>query len=410
MTTPMISPRQVFLMALSCALAVSPIYYHQPLLPQIAATFAVPSAHASLIATLTQLGYAVGLLLFVPLADGVQPRTLASRAVIANAVALIACAAAPSFLVLAACSFLVGMTSISAQIIIPTVSGRAPPEMRGRIVGSLLGGLSSGVLLARTLSGVVGSLLGWRSIFWVASVIDLALLVVVRELPASSTLASIRYRELMRSLTALVRDERLLRLSATMGFLVFAAFSALWATLAVLLARAPYHYGPATIGAFGLVGLIGLSISPLLGALVDRIGSRNVASAGAVTVTVSFAFIAAGGHSLVWLVVGIVLLDLGNRASFIANQARIYALRPEARSRLNTVYMVSYFLGGAVGAALGGVGALHAAWVGLAVIGVAFSLAAMAVNALSYSKSQSSPALVNGHALAESIDDARQGR
>ena len=403
-TTRMISPRQVFLMALSCALAVSPIYYHQPLLPQIASTFAVPAARGSLIATVTQLGYAMGLLLFVPLADGVQARTLASRAITANAVALIACAAAPSFFVLATCSFLVGMSAISAQIIIPAVSGSATPAMRGRIVGSLLGGLSSGVLLARTLSGVIGALLGWRSIFVIASTIDLALLVVIRELPVSTTLVTIRYRELMRSLADLVREERLLRVSATMGFLVFAAFSALWATLAALLARPPYHYGPATIGPFGLVGLIGLSVSPQLGAIVDRIGARTIASAGALTITVSFAFVAAGGRSVAWLLVGMVLLDLGNRASFIANQARIYALRPEARSRLNTVYMVSYFLGGAFGAALGGVGALRGAWFGLAAVGVLLSLAAVAVNAFAYCRTSS--ALTGAQTYAGPVDDA----
>ncbi|MEX3978253.1 MFS transporter [Paraburkholderia sp. EG287A] len=388
----MISPRQVFLMALCCALAVSPIYYHQPLLPQIASTFAVPSARGSLIATLTQLGYAMGLLLFVPLADGVQPRKLATRAIIANAVALLACAAAPSFFVLALCSFLVGMTSISAQIIIPTVSGMATPETRGRVVGSLLGGLSSGVLLARTLSGIVGALWGWRSIFVIACAIDIGLLLVIRKLPVSNSLAAIRYRELMHSLAGLVRKEQLLRLSATMGFLVFAAFSALWATLAVLLARAPYHYGPATIGAFGLIGLVGLSVSPRLGAIVDRVGARHVATAGALTVAIAFAFVAAGGHSLAWLIIGMVLLDLGNRAGFIANQARIYALRPEARSRLNTVFMVSYFLGGAVGAALGGAGALHAAWLGLAAIGALLSLAAVVVNTLAYPRSRSAVA------------------
>jgi predicted MFS family arabinose efflux permease len=385
----MTSPRQVFLMALCCALAVSPIYYHQPLLPQIAAAFAQPSARGSVIATLTQLGYAIGLLLFVPLADGIQPRNLASRAIIVNAVALLGCAAAPTFSVLAVCSFLVGMTAISAQIIIPAVSGAAAPETRGRIVGSLLGGLSSGVLLARTLSGFVGALLGWRSIFLIAAIIDLALLVVIRGLPVATGLVTIRYSELMRSLGRLVREEGLLRISATMGFLVFAAFSALWATLAALLVRPPYHFGPATIGAFGLVGIVGLSVSAQLGAVVDRIGARKIASVGALTVIVAFAFVAAGGRSLVWLIVGMVLLDLGNRATFIANQARIYALRPEARSRLNTVYMVSYFLGGAFGAAIGGVGALHAGWVGLALVGVLLALAAVAVNSLAYRRRSS---------------------
>lgn len=376
-------------MALCCALAVSPIYYHQPLLPEIAAAFGVPPARGGLIATLTQVGYALGLLLLVPLADGVQPRTLASRAIVANALALIACAAAPSFFVQAVCSFLVGMTAASAQIVIPAIAGAATPATRGRIIGSLLGGLSSGVLLARTLSGIAGALLGWRSIFVIGSAIDVALLLVIRELPLSTSLTAIPYRELMRSLASLFREERLLRISATMGFLVFAAFSALWATLAVLLARPPYHYGPAAIGAFGLIGLVGLTVSPHLGVIADRMGARNIASAGALTIAVAFAFVAAGGQSLAWLVVGMVLLDLGNRASFIANQARIYALRPEARSRLNTVYMVSYFLGGALGAALGGIGALHAGWVGLAVVGVLLSLAAGGINALAHRSSGS---------------------
>lgn len=376
-------------MALCCALAVSPIYYHQPLLPQIAASFGVAAAHGTVIATLTQLGYAIGLLLFVPLADGVQPRKLASRAITLNAIALIACAAAPSFLVLVICSFLVGLTSISAQIIIPAISGIATPETRGRVVGTLLGGLSSGVLLARTLSGVVGALLGWRAIFVIASVIDLALLFVIRELPTSRALARIQYAALMRSLANLTLEEHVLRVSATLGFLTFAAFSALWATLAVLLARPPYHYGPAVIGAFGLIGLVGLSVSPSIGALVDRIGARRIALVAALTIAVGFVFVASGGWSLVGLIAGMVLLDLGGRASFIANQSRIFSLRPEARSRLNTVFMVSYFLGGAFGAALGGVGVLHGAWFGLASIGILLACAAIAVNVFEHRPSRS---------------------
>ncbi|MGY3549017.1 putative MFS family arabinose efflux permease [Bradyrhizobium sp. USDA 4472] len=391
------SRRQVFLMALSCALAVSTIYYHQPLLPQIASAFGVTVAHGSLIGTLTQLGYAMGLLLFVPLGDGIQPRKLASLAISANAVALIACAVAPTFSLLAGCSFLVGMTAVTAQIIIPAVSGQTTPERRGRVVGSLLGGLSSGVLLARTVSGVVGAHLGWRAIFVFASVADLALLVVIiRNLPLSELLSTIRYRRLMGSLTMLIREERLLRISAATSFLLFAAFSALWTTLAALLARPPYGFGPAAIGAFGLVGILGLAVSPQVGAIADRIGTRNMASLGAITVTVAFAFVAAGGISLSCLIVGMVLLDLGNRAALVANQTRIYALRPEARSRLNTVLMVSYFLGGASGSVLGGIGAHFESWIGLAAVGATLSLAAAAVNALSYR--QTSPVLIEERA------------
>ena len=378
-------PRSLLLMmALSCALAVSAIYYQQPLLPQIASTWGVTSTGGNVIAMLTQIGYATGLLLFIPLADVIQPRKLAKFAILGNAVALLACAMAPTFLLMAASSFFVGATAVTAQFIIPAVSGNAVPESRGRVVGVLLGGLSSGVLLARTMSGFVGAHWGWRAMFVAASGVDLALIFIVGKLPPLPGLKTIHYRELMRSLVVLVREERLLRISATTGFLMFAAFSALWTTLAALLTRPPYGFGAATIGTFGLVGVIGLIISPYIGSLVDRIGHHFAVAAGAIIVLLAFAVLAIGATRLGWLVVGLVLLDLGNRAGFVGNQTRIYALRPEARGRLNTVYMVFYFLGGAIGSALGGYGATRYGWVGLAVVGAALSLAALALNALAY--------------------------
>lgn len=379
-----LSGRLVSLMALSCALAVSTIYYHQPLLTQIASSFGVAPTHASLIATLTQLGYAIGLLLIVPLADRQQPRKLASLAVAANAVALLACAAAPSFALLCVASFAVGVTAITAQIIIPTVSGLAPPALRGRTAGILLGGLSAGLLLARTASGFVGAATGWRTVFLAAALVDVALLAIVsRSLPAVTTLTTISYGRLLRSLGSLVREERVLRISAATAFMMFAAFSALWATLAALLAQPPYAFGPAAVGAFGLVALLGIAASPRIGALADRLDARTMLFAGALALAVGFAFIAAGGRGLGWMIVGMVLLDFGNRAGLVANQTRVYALRPEARSRLNTVFMGAYFLGGAAGAALGSYGAHRGAWTGLAAVGASLALAAAAINTLS---------------------------
>lgn len=387
----MITDRLLFLMALTCALAVSTIYYHQPLLPQMAGSFGFTSAHGSLIATLTQLGYATGLLLLVPLGDRVQPRRLTSIAICANALALLGCAAAPNFTLLLACSFAVGTTAVTAQIIIPAVTGRAPPEARGRVAGWLLGGLSSGLLLARTLSGFAGEQLGWRAVFVLAAALDLALLaIVLRSLPESTSLSAIRYRDLMRSLGVLVREERTLCISAATGFLMFASFSALWASLALLLAAPPYAYGPGAIGAFGLVALVGILLSPKIGAIVDKAGATPMVFAGAMALAVGFLFIAASGRSLAWLVVGMVLLDLGNRTGLVSNQARIYALRTEARSRLNTVFMVAFFLGGAVGAALGGYGAHHGGWTGLAVVGAVLALVAAAVNALAWREPRAS--------------------
>jgi len=379
-----ISARLVTMMAVSCALAVSTIYYHQPLLPQMASSFGLAPTDANFIATLTQLGYAVGLLLIVPLADRQQPRVLASLAIAANAVALLACAAAPSFALLCASSFAVGVTSITAQIIIPALSGLATPAARGRIVGTLLSGLSTGLLMARTASGFIGARAGWRAVFVLASLADVALLAIIfRSLPLAANLTTIGYGRLMRSLGSLVSEERVLCISAATGFMMFAAFSALWATLAALLAQPPYSFGPAVIGAFGLVALLGIAASPRIGALADRIGARTMVLAGAIALAVGFAFIAAGGRGLGWLIAGMVVLDFGNRAGLVGNQARIYALRPEARSRLNTVFIGSYFLGGAAGAALGSYGAHRAAWIGLAAVGALLALAAAAINSLS---------------------------
>lgn len=381
-----LTSRQVFLMALGCALAVSAIYYHQPLLPQIAASFGVSPTQGNVIATVTQLGYALGLLLFVPLADSMQPRKLATVAIAGNAVALGVSALAPTFPLLVACSFLVGVTAITAQIIIPSASGMASPERRGRTVGMLLGGLSSGVLLARTLSGFVGAHFGWRTMFVLAAAFDLALILVVARLPASTSLAALRYRDLLRSLVSLVRTESTLRISIATGFLAFGAFSAFWATLAALLAQPPYAFGPATVGAFGLVGLLGLVASPYIGTLVDRIHPSLISAAGASTVFAAFVLISLGAAHLACLIASMVLLDLGNRAAFVANQARIYAIRPEARGRLNTAFMVSYFLGGAAGAAVGGLGAQHGGWTGLAAVGMTLALLAVATSVIGYRK------------------------
>ncbi|MBD0706536.1 MFS transporter [Pseudomonas sp. PSB1] len=388
-----ISSRLVALMAFCCALAVSTIYYHQPLLPQIAASFGLAPTHAGLIATLTQLGYAAGLLLIVPLADCRQPRQIALLAIAVNAVALIVCAAAPSFTLLCVSCVVVGVTAITAQIIIPVLSGLATLTERGRIVGDLLSGLSAGLLLARTIGGVVGAYTGWRVVFIMASLTDVLLLIIVaRSLPATANLTAIPYAGLMRSLGSLVLEERVLRYCAAGGLMTFAGFSALWASLAALLAQPPYEFDSATIGLFGLVALLGIALSPCIGVLADRLGARTMVLAGAVALTVGFAFIAAGGQSLGSLIVGMVLLDFGNRAGLIANQARVFTLRPEARSRLNTVFMGAYFLGGAVGAALGNYGVHQSGWIGLAVVGTLLALGATVINVLSPREPSSTPA------------------
>lgn len=376
-----LAPATVLLMATACAFAVATLYYNQPLLPEIGASFGRSVSDASLIATLTQLGYAAGLLLFVPLGDKVNRKRLILVLLISNIASLLAVIAAPSFAMLLLASFALGMTAVTAQVVIPAVSGIAAPESRGRIVGTLLSGLSAGLLFARTLSGLVGAHAGWRTMFVVAIGIDLALMIIVIfRLPKTKPGSTQSYPALLASLWTLVRKEPVLRAAALTGFLMFAAFSALWASLAALIARPPYGFGPDIAGAFGFAGIAGLLASPYIGRAVDRFGSAIVLGAGAATVALAFACVAGAANHLGLLIGAMVLLDIGNRAGLVANQHRIYALSTEARSRLNTVFMTCYFLGGATGAAVAAPVAAHSGWPGLAATGSGFALAALVVH------------------------------
>lgn len=372
---------QLLAMTWCCAFAVSAIYYHQPLLPQMAGTFGVSLGNGSWIATITQLGYALGLLLFVPLADRIEPRTLAARTISVNALALLACAFAPSFTWLLIGCAVVGMTAITAQIIIPTMVSASAPAAQGKVIGSLLGGLSAGLLLARMLSGYGGAEFGWHAIFAVAAALNGVMLFMVwRTLPVLHPQASVSYAGLLKSMVTMLREEPLIRLASASGFLMFSAFSALWASLASMLSQPPYHFNPAAIGAFGFVGLVGLFASKKIGMLVDRFGAERTIIYGCSLIALAYVFVALCGLSLVWLVVGMALMDVGNRAGLVANQSRIFATHPEARNRTNTIFMVSYFLGGAAGAALGGYSAHVDGWHGLAFVGIALTAIAGVMN------------------------------
>lgn len=371
------SGANVFLMAAACGFAVSNLYYNQPLLPAMGASFGRSSADAGLIATLTQLGYAAGLFLFVPLGDKVDRKRLILFLLTLNILSLAATAFAPTFAMLSLASFAVGSTAITAQIIIPAVSGAAAPAERGRVIGMLVSGLSSGLLFARSLSGLVGAHAGWRAMFLMAIVIDVALMAIVwLRLPETEGKSKLPYPALLASLGTLFRGEPLLRAACVTGFLMFASFSALWSTLAVLLARQPYGFGSDVVGAFGFLGIAGLLASPVIGRAIDRFGPSRMLIGGVLALIAAFVLISGATHHIILVAATIVLVDLGNRAGLIANQTRIYALSVEARSRLNTVLMTSNFLGGAIGAAVAAWATEHFAWLGLSVAGAGFALLA----------------------------------
>jgi predicted MFS family arabinose efflux permease len=276
----------------------------------------------------------------------------------------------PNLLVLCVSSLLIGTMSTIAQQIIPFGAQLAGPARGGKVVGTLMSGLLLGVLLARAISGTVAAHAGWRAMFGLAAVV-VALFVVVlrRALPVAEPTTTLRYPQLLASLWHLVKTQPVLRESAAMGAMFFAAFSVFWSTMALLLAGPPFHLNGDVVGLFGLVGAAGVIASPVAGRMADRGGSRTVLWSACGLVLVSYVVLGLFGRSISGLVVGIVLLDLGVWAAQTTNQHRIFAIAPEARSRVNTVYIVCYFAGGAFGSAAGSAawsfGGWHAVtWVG----------------------------------------------
>ena len=296
--------------------------------------------------------------------------------------ALVACALAPTLWFFALASVAVGAVSVAGQVMIPFAADLAPEERRGRVVARIMTGLLTGILLARTVSGVVAEVAGWRAIFWLSAGLMVCFAIVLwRALPAEGARPHRRYPELVRSSLRLLATEPVLRRRAWHGAFAFAMFSVLWTTLAFLLSASPYDYSNAVIGLFGLVGVGGIAAANLAGKLADsaRVTAPTVVSG--LLLTGSFALLWAGHASLGALIAGIVVLDIGTQGMQITNQAVIYALRPDARSRINSAYMVCYFVGGAVGSVTAG--AIYGAygWGGVCVLGASLGLGTLGMSA-----------------------------
>jgi predicted MFS family arabinose efflux permease len=362
-------------MAVGCGLAVANLYYAQPLLADMGRYFGVPERRMGLVAMLSQAGYAAGLLLFVPLGDRLERRSFILAMLGAVTVALVAVAAAPSFTWLAAASLAVGVTTVTPQLLVPFAAHLAGPGERGRVVGTVMSGLLVGILAARTVSGLVGESLGWRAMYAVAAALMVALALALRWLlPRSQPEPSgLSYLGLLRSIGGLLRDEPVLRQSCLFGATGFGAFSAFWTALAFHLAGPPFRYPSSIIGLFGLAGIVGALAASAAGRLADRQSPRRAVGAGLAGILLAYGVLAGAGGTLGGLVAGVVLLDLGAQAAHISNQSRIYAVRPEARSRMNTAYMVASFVGGAIGSYGGAWGWSLAGWGGVCLVGLALT-------------------------------------
>ncbi len=396
-----IERRTVAVMAAASAVSVANIYYCQPLLSEIGRSLGVSDSAMGYLPMWTQAGTALGMLSFVPLGDMFPRRKLIVLMCAASAATIAIMALAPNLTVVNAASFAIGFTTIVPHLILPFAAKLAPSERRGQVVGTVLSGLLLGILLARVVSGFVGELLGWRAVYWIASAAMLTLMVALRlTLPYDRPEYGLRYPELVRSIARLARTQPVLREAAIVGGMLFGAFSSFWATLIFLLATPPYHYGPRVAGAFGIVGAVGVLFAPLAGRLTDRRGPAFTVTLAILTAVASYGVFYAAGRGIWGLVAGVILLDVGVQAGHVANQTRIYALIPEARSRLNTVYMVTYFLGGALGSALGAYGWSRWGWSGVCAAGTLQLLVALAARASMHFKRQPAPVAVAEESLA----------
>ena len=369
---PHYSRATLWLLATIAGVSVANIYFNQPLLGDFRASFPQSAYLIGAVPAATQLGYAFGMLMLAPLGDRFDRRTLILMQLAALGVALIVASAAPTLTVLIAASLAIGVVSTIAQQAVPFAAELAPPAERGHAVGTVMSGLLLGILLARTVSGFVAQYFGWRAVFAasVAATIALAVVVMMR-LPKSRPTSTLSYGKLLASMWHLTAESAALREAALTGGALFAGFSAFWSLLTLLLAGEPFHMGPQAAGLFGIVGAAGALAAPLAGKSADKRGPRAVITLSIVLVAVSFVVFALSSRSIAGLVIGVIVLDVGVQAAQISNQSRIYALKPEARSRVNTVYMVAYFIGGAVGSALASL-AWHAmGWTGVCIVGLA---------------------------------------
>jgi len=380
-----LAPRLILLLAAGAGFSVATLYYSQPILGVLGADIGASDHAIGLVPTLTQLGYALGILLLAPLGDRHDRRSiiLIKAALLIAALLLGACAPSIGWLLVA--SLAIGLTATLAQDIVPAAATLAPLAQRGRVVGTVMTGLLMGILLSRVVSGLVAEHFGWRAIFFVAAA-SIALIGIAawRGLPKFKPTTDLSYATLLGSLRTLWLRHAALRHAALAQGLQAVGFSAFWSTLAVMLHAAPFHLGSAVAGSFGLAGAAGALAAPLAGHLADKRGPELVTRLGTGLSALSFAVLSLAPllspHAQLWLLgLGAIAFDLGVQASLIAHQSIVYSIEPGARSRLNAVLFVGMFIGMASGAALGSL--LLAQWGWVAVTGMAAvaALGALAV-------------------------------
>ncbi|RZL05984.1 MAG: MFS transporter [Rubrivivax sp.] len=372
----------LLLLATACGLIVANLYYAQPLIGPISAALGMSPQAAGLIVTLTQVGYGAGLLLIVPLADLFENRRLVLVLLALETVAVAAATQVSQPLPFLAVALLIGLNAVAVQVLVPLAAHLAPEAERGRVVGTVMSGLMLGIMLARPASSFITDLWSWQTVFMVSTVLMLLLGVVLRlALPQRRPTAGLRYGAMLRSMATIVRTTPLLRRRALYHASLFGSFSLFWTTTPLLLAGPAFGLSQKGIALFALAGVAGAVAAPMAGRLADQ-GHRSHGQAGvAVAQALAFAIthLAPSGSlpALGLLVAAAILLDMGVSANLVLGQRAIYALGADLRSRLNGLYMATFFAGGAIGSALGGWSYAHWGWGVTSLIGMALPLVAL---------------------------------
>ncbi|MCW3463851.1 MFS transporter [Chitinophaga nivalis] len=374
-------------MAMCTGLIVANIYYSQPLLVLMSEEFRVSESNAGQVTFFTQIGYALGLLFCVPLGDKLERKGQIIVMTLTAVLALIAAGFSVNITMLKVTGLLIGFTSVVPQLILPLAANLSDPASRGKVIGTIMSGLLVGILLSRTLSGIIGHHFGWRAMFWIAAGISgLLVVIMLFSFPKSKPHFAGTYGDLMKSLLTLIREQPMLREASAINACCFAMFGLFWTTVVFLLSGQPFNYTSEQIGLMGLAAAAGALGAPLVGRIADKKNPRIAIGYGIIFLFAGYFLFYVFQTNIIGIVVGIIAIDLGLQGIHVSNQTRIYTLLPEARNRLNTVFMTASFIGTSIGSGIGLWVWSVAQWNGVCIAGTSLITVALIIYLSTYRK------------------------
>ncbi|MEZ9131076.1 MFS transporter [Vibrio breoganii] len=385
--TPTLGTGRLLLMSSAVSATAANLYYNQPILPQMGAELGLTQDQLGSIPAASQIGYAAALLFLSPLGDTIPRKRLIAILSVLLVMSSLLAFSASSLLALVVACFVIGLSANITQQLIPFAASLSTPESKGKVIGTLMTGLTIGILLSRTLSGFVGEQFGWRAVFIMSAAIAMIFGVLLYTfLPSNKPTSTMPYPKLVASMATLFKKHSVLRKSALTGSLWFASFNALWATLALHVHEAPFNYNAQQAGLFGVIALAGVIGAKVSGSLVSKVGSRNMINIALLFIASGFAVSGMFGDSLIGLIAGIILVDLGVFSAQVSNQVRVFSIDPAAQSRINGIYMLGYYLGGAFGSFAGVMVFEQYGWQGVAAFSGTMVVGSLMANNLVSSK------------------------